>query len=118
MYTTVIDFPIFSVFPFKEEFKCHSCRADSTATGEKKEEVCKEKHPICMTTTGREYRLHCADMEYYNVAEKYCETIVRLLTVPSHCVIDINQGPWQALLVDLMFFITRLLAASDCQRHL
>ena len=100
MYTTVIDFPIFSVFPFKEEFKCHSCRADSTATGEKKEEVCKEKHPICMTTTGREYLLHCADMEYYNVAEKYCETIVRLLTVPSHCVIDINQGPWQALLVD------------------
>ena len=75
MYTSIIDFCIYSVLPFKEEFKCHSCHAESAATCEKKEKVCKVKNPICMelmTLTGMGYVLQCADMDYYKASNQYC----------------------------------------------
>ena len=73
LYTSIIDFCIYSVFPFKEEFKCHSCHAETAVTCEKKETACKVKNPICMTLAGMGYVLQCADMEYYKASKQYCD---------------------------------------------
>ncbi|KAL9984281.1 hypothetical protein ACROYT_G006556 [Oculina patagonica] len=57
----------------EEEFKCYSCLAGSKETCVKKEKVCKQESPVCMTATGMGYILQCADMEYYNQSKKDCE---------------------------------------------